>query len=41
MFVNKFPAMLTNFHSPFHYVQIYFILLNIYYDLLYVILHPL
>ena len=41
MFVNKFPAMLTNFHSPFHKVQIYFILLNIYYDFLHVILHPL
>ena len=33
--------MLTNFHSPFHLVQIYFILLNIYYDVLHVILHPL
>ena len=41
MFVNKFPAMLTNFHLPFHEVQIYFILLNIYYDFLHVILHPL
>ena len=41
MFVNKFPAVLTNFHSPFHEVQIYFILLNIYYDFLHVILHPL
>ena len=33
--------MLTNFHSPFHLVQIYFILLNIYYDFLHLILHPL
>ena len=33
--------MLTNVHSPFHYVQIYLILLNIYYDFLHVILHPL
>ena len=41
MVVNKFSAMLTNFHSPFHLVQIYFILLNIYYDFLHVILHPL
>ena len=41
MFVNKFSAVLTNFHSPFHYVKIYFILLNIYYDFLQVILHPL
>ena len=41
MFVNKFSAMLTNFHLPFHSVQIYFILFNIYYDFLQVILHPL
>ena len=41
MFVNKFPAILNYFHSPFHQVQIYFILINIYYDLLQMILHPL
>ena len=32
MFVNKFSAMLTNFHSPFHVVRIYLILFYIYYD---------
>ena len=24
MFVNKFPAMLTNFHSPFHYANLFY-----------------
>ena len=33
--------MLTNFHSPFHQVQIYFVLLHIYYDFLHMILQPL
>ena len=41
MFVNKFSAVLTNFHAPFYEVQIYFILFNIYYNFLQVILHPL
>ena len=32
---------MTNFHSLFHQVQIYFILFNNYYNFLHMILHPL